>query len=79
MASGTGDKQSIDLTAYDVVLASDVINDAMHLEVNDKGGDLVLIVTRWDVDGRMTISTVRHDVPLELVEWAIERAKQRLA
>lgn len=64
---------------YSYVVASDLERDGMYLEVSSKedGADLLEIFFS-DRDQKMTVTTLRGDVPVEVVEWAISIAKHRL-
>jgi hypothetical protein len=53
----------------------------MYLEMNDVSGKMpetVLFVFRSDVDGRMTFSAYREDLPLDAVAWFIDQARKLL-
>lgn len=58
------------------LIASDVIADAMILEVW-AGEEQVMDVWCSDTSGEMTVSLYRRDLPVEVVEQAIAKAKSR--
>lgn len=63
---------------YDVIVGSDVAErDGMYLELYERA-EQILEVFYSDVDGLMTFSSYRQDLPLAVVEWAIAEAKDRL-
>ncbi|NRP69501.1 hypothetical protein ILFOPFJJ_00367 [Ensifer psoraleae] len=60
---------------------SDVQRDGMYVEVSEQisgGTHVVLEVFYWDQDGRMTFSAFCEDLPLELIEFAAQAARERL-
>ncbi len=66
---------------FSVQLGSDVVNDGMFLEMDEltpDGSSTVLYAFYSDVDGRMTFSAFREELPLTAVEWFISEAKRRL-
>ena len=66
---------------YEVLRVSLVQRDAMALELWDttEGGRcLVLQVFYSDAYGKMTISLFKSELPLELVEWFVRRARELL-
>ncbi len=65
------------IEGYRTLVGSDVVHDGMYLEVSD-GAGYVITVFRSDVNGAMTLSTGRSDIPVEVVEWAIGEARRRL-
>jgi hypothetical protein len=78
----TGDVKTIfDGREYEILLGSDVQNDGMFLEMNDLSGnvpDTVLFAFRSDIDGRVTLSAYREDLPLDAVAWFVQRARETL-
>jgi len=63
---------------YEVIVGSDgTERDGMYLELYE-GADQLLEVFYSDVDGSMTFSSYRQDLPLAVVEWAIAEGKARL-
>jgi hypothetical protein len=67
--------------SYSLTLASDLVHDGMTLEmddITDGGQELVLFAFYSDVDDRITLSSYRENLPLEIVEWFIDRARKRL-
>jgi hypothetical protein len=64
---------------YRYVVGSDVQRDGMYLEVTDTQTEPdVLEVFYSDQTDQMTFTAYRWDIPLELVEWAVTLAKERL-
>lgn len=64
---------------YQYVVGSDVQRDGMYLEVTDTRAEPdVLEVFYSDQTDKMTFTAYRPDIPLELVEWALAMAKERL-
>ena len=63
-------------------IASDVHNDTMTLEAwelqRQEGQILVLEVVRQDPLGVLSLSAYAHDLPIELIEYMIVSARQRL-
>lgn len=63
---------------YEVIIGSEVTErDGMYLELHE-AAEHILEVFYSDVDGSMTFSAFRTDLPLEVVEWAIAEGKARL-
>lgn len=66
---------------YDMYVQSDIQRDGISLELMDETDSshiLVLEVFYADVDAKLTLSAYREDIPLELVENVIAKAKLRL-
>lgn len=66
---------------YEVLLASDVVDDGVALEmsdVTDASPELVLFAFYSDADGEMTFSAFREELPFEAVEWFVGEARRRL-
>jgi hypothetical protein len=64
---------------YHHVVGSDVQRDGMYLEVTDtRAAPDVLEVFYSDRTDEMTFTAYRPDIPLEVVEWALTMAKERL-
>ena len=68
----------IDQERYQAMIGSDTSDrDGMYLEVWEAKEQL-LEVFYSDLDGAMTFTAYRPDIPLHVVEWAIAEAKGRL-
>jgi len=67
-------------TVYVYTIGSDIDRDGMYLEVAEKPGDndALFEIFYSDVTHKMTLNAIKHDIPTELLEWAISIAKQRL-
>jgi hypothetical protein len=67
-------------TEYTDIVGSDLDHDGMYVEVTElmDGTNALYEIFYSDETERMTLGTFRSDVPLELVEWAISIAKERL-
>jgi len=65
---------------YTSRVGSDITRDGMYVEASDKpdGFKEVLEIFYSDVGGKMSVTLYRPDVPLEIVEWAIAIARERL-
>lgn len=65
---------------YALRVGSDIIRDGMYIEVSDKpdGFKEILEIFYSDVSHRMSVTLYKPDVPLEVVEWAISIARERL-
>jgi hypothetical protein len=64
---------------YTTLLCNDA--DGMYLElreVTDEGQPAVADIFYSDQTHDMVLSAYRENIPLELVEWFIERARERL-
>jgi len=67
---------------YSSLCASDTINDGLGFEVydiTDTLKELVVEIFCSDVDGQMTFSAFKPDLPLELIVWSIHQARERLS
>ena len=69
-----------DGSVYRCIVGSDVARDGMYLEVSDQasGSDVILEIFYSDLNNQMSVTLFKPDVPLEVVEWAISIARQRL-
>ena len=65
---------------YGYVLGSDLVRDGMYVEVSDIQNETsaILEIFYSDVTHAMTVSLYMMDIPLEVIEWAIAVAKERL-
>lgn len=65
---------------YHIVMGSDVIRDGMYIEVKDagRGADAILEVFFSDASHDMLVTLFEPNVPVEIVEWAISIARERL-
>jgi hypothetical protein len=66
---------------YELIRASDVVHDGMWLELWDRAAgfnDYVLAAFYADETGRMTFSAQCQDLPLDLVDWFIQKAREVL-
>jgi hypothetical protein len=65
---------------YAYVVGSDVIRDGMYIEVCDEpdSANEILEIFYSDVSRKMSVTLYKPDVPLEVVEWAIAIARERL-
>lgn len=65
---------------YHYIVGSDVQRDGMYLEVTETphAGPEILEVFYSDQTDLMFFTAYRPDLPLELVEWAVAMAKERL-
>lgn len=64
---------------YRYVVGSDVERDGMYVEVTEAAArSEVLEVFYSDQTDDMTFTAYLPDIPLELVEWALAVAKERL-
>jgi hypothetical protein len=64
---------------YHCVIGSDVQRDGMYLEIAEtSAGPEIVEIFYSDQTHEMTVTTYRPDVPLEVVEWAIAKARERL-
>ena len=69
-----GDKE------YRYTMGSDVIRDGMYIEISDQpnGTDAIIEIFYSDVSHSMNVALYKPNVPLEVVEWAISVARERL-
>jgi len=65
---------------YYYVIGSDLVRDGMYVEVSEGSGapEVVMEVFYSDVTHAMSVTLYKQDVPLEMVEWAIAAARERL-
>ena len=64
--------------AYQETVGSDVQRDGMFFEVAGPDGEMLAEIFYSDQDGKMTFWADACGLPLELVEWMIREAKERL-
>ena len=60
------------------IIGSDIERDGLYLEVQDPEGQVVLEIFRWDERRAVTFTAFQPDLPLPLIEAALEAAKARL-
>lgn len=65
---------------YHVMMGSDVVRDGMYIEITagPRGTDAVLEVFYSDVRHDMVVTLFAANLPVEVVEWAISVARDRL-
>ncbi|MBF9195420.1 hypothetical protein [Microvirga terrestris] len=66
---------------YTTLLCSDVDADGMYLElreITDEGQPAVADIFYSDQTHDMALSAYRENIPLELIEWLIQQARERL-
>lgn len=63
---------------FEILLGSDVIDDGMYLEAQDKEHNVLLFAFFNDIDGEFTFSAYREDLPFELVEFFVAKARETL-
>jgi hypothetical protein len=63
---------------YSVTVGSDIQRDGMYLEVEDDAKAVLAEVFFHDRDRTMTFTSYQSDLPLPLVKWMIDHAKERL-
>lgn len=65
---------------YGYVLGSDLVRDGMYVEVSgiQNEAPAILEIFYSDATHAMTVSLYMMDIPLEIIEWAIAVAKERL-
>lgn len=66
---------------YHFILASDIVRDGMYLEVNKANTNPSIHVAEVfysDVDHHFYLTTFIDNVPMELIEVLIEKAKKTL-
>lgn len=69
----------IDNKDYNVIIASDVIRDGIGIEIWDAETDkLIIEIFRADSDQRIDFYTEKMNVPIELIEKALEIFNQRI-
>lgn len=66
---------------YNSVVGSDVARDGMYLEVSGgpDGTDVLLEIFYSDRTRTMTVTAFERDIPMDIVEWAIGAARERLS
>ena len=63
---------------YAAVRGSDIERDGMFLEIMDRDMRPVAEIFYSDGVGRMSLTTFRADLPVEVVEWMIDHARRLL-
>jgi hypothetical protein len=63
---------------YDFIRGSDVQRDGMYLEVSISNGPQVIEIFYSDKTGKMTVTLLQQDVPLEVLEESIAFARTYL-
>jgi hypothetical protein len=65
---------------YCYVVGSDVVRNGMYVEINDQpdGSDAILEIFFSDVSYDMVVTLFKPNIPLEVIEWAISVARERL-
>lgn len=65
---------------YTYRVGSDVERDGMYLEITNTpdDDDVLFEIFYSDQTHQMTVTFCKSDIPLEVVEWAISEAKERL-
>lgn len=65
---------------YSYLIGSDLVRDGMYVEVTDRldSANEILEIFYSDVSHKMRVTLYKWDVPLEVVEWAISVARERL-
>ncbi len=63
---------------FDIILGSDVVNDGMYLEAQDMQHNIVLYAFFSDVNGEFTLSAYCENLPFELVEMFVAKAREIL-
>lgn len=64
---------------YHTLRASDIIRDGIGLELyHSKSGKLLSEIFHSDITHEMTLSTFEPDIPLDIMERFIQRAKTDL-
>ncbi len=58
--------------------ASDVGRNGLGVELLNAAGEVVAEVFRSDANQSVIISTFGNDIPLPVIEWLIDVARQRL-
>jgi hypothetical protein len=62
---------------YDFVIGSDVVRDGMFAEISDQSKAIIEIFYS-DSSHKMTVTLFEPNLPLEVIEWAIAIAHERL-
>lgn len=65
---------------YSYLIGSDLVRDGMYVEVTDRldSANEILEIFYSDVSHKMSVTLYKWDLPLEVVEWAISVARERL-
>jgi len=63
---------------YNLLLASDVVRDGLGLELMDENQNFIAEVFRCDADHSVTFSGKLDELPLEVLDWFLSHAKERL-
>ncbi len=65
---------------YSYIVGSDVIRDGMYVEVSNQSNstDAILEIFFSDASYDMAVTLFKPNVPLEVLEWAISVARERL-
>lgn len=63
---------------YTLLLGSDVIRDGMYLELSEGKNVGIAEVFRSDESGETILATFGNDIPLEVIEWLVSQARERL-
>ncbi len=59
-------------------VASDIIRDGLGVELLDSGGDVVAEIFRCDKDHSLVVSTFGNDIPMQVMEKLLEKARTNL-
>jgi hypothetical protein len=73
-----GHKETAEMKGWQTQVASDVHRDGLGVELLDAKGDVVAEVFRSDADHTVIVTTFSNDVPLPVIEWFIDDARERL-
>ncbi|NKB58005.1 MAG: hypothetical protein GKS00_16910 [Alphaproteobacteria bacterium] len=65
---------------YSYVIGSDLVRDGMYLELSDETKEPtdILEIFYSDQTHTMTMTAFRENIPIEVVEWALQQARARL-
>ncbi|RVU39204.1 hypothetical protein EOI86_08135 [Hwanghaeella grinnelliae] len=66
---------------YTYLVGSDVSRDGMYLELGSgsDGANTIAEIFYSDITHEMTVTLYKPDLPLEVLEWAISEARDRLS
>ena len=65
---------------FETVRGSDIHRDGMYLELSETGGEQgIAEIFYSDQTGDFTVNTFGNDIPLEVIEWMVVRARQDLS
>ena len=65
---------------FETVRGSDIGRDGMYLELSETGGEQgIAEIFYSDQTGDFTVNTFGNDIPLEVIEWMVVRARQDLS